>query len=215
MPYLNRPTPEPEPLDCKILTAALVLFVEHGYHKVSIHEIQKLADVSIGSIYRYFDGKEGIAESLYHHILGEIEALVDDVILHNKTARAKCEALISAFFSYTETHSDIIAYVFHAKHSEFLPQLPPICDAAPFTKMQAIVQNGIDRGEFRANNAWITTTTIFGGMSRLIQLRLDGVITDPLNLYIDQVFETIWSGVSNSTEAQSTSNAMLEKAFAS
>lgn len=61
MPYLNRSAPQPEPLDCKILTAALTLFVEHGYHKVSIHEIQKLADVSIGSIYRYFDGKEGIA----------------------------------------------------------------------------------------------------------------------------------------------------------
>lgn len=195
MIYLNRCAPDREPLDNKILTAALKLFVTHGYHKVSIHEIQKLADVSIGSIYKYFDGKEGIAVSLYKHILGEIEQLVDCAIANNATARGKCEALITTFFEHTETHPDIIAYVFHAKHSEFLPELPPICDAAPFAKMRAIVQSGIDNGEFRASDSWVTTTTIFGGMTRLVQLRLDGMISNPLPEYTEQVFDAIWGGI--------------------
>lgn len=195
MPYLKRCAPNPEPLDCKILSAALKLFVEKGYHNVSVHEIQGTANVSIGSIYKYFDGKEGIAKSLYNHILGEIEGLVDAVIAVNDSPRAQCEAIITEFFNHTETHSDIIAYVFHAKHSEFLAELPPICDAAPFVKMQAIVQNGIDRGEFKAMDTRIATTGIFGGMARLIQQRLDGVILEPLALYAEQIFETIWGGV--------------------
>ncbi|MCK5920905.1 MAG: hypothetical protein KAG66_08180, partial [Methylococcales bacterium] len=140
-------------------------------------------------------GKEGIAEALYQHILGEIEQLVDTVIESKLSAREKCEAIIEKFFSHTESHSDIIAYVFHAKHSGFLPQLPPICDAAPLLKMQAIVQSGMDNGEFKEMDSRIATTTIFGSMFRLIQQRLDGVIKKPLPGYTEQVLETIWDGI--------------------
>ncbi len=49
------------PMDYRIMTAALRLFVNQGYHNVSVHDIQKQADVSFGSIYNYFGGKEGIA----------------------------------------------------------------------------------------------------------------------------------------------------------
>lgn len=80
MPYLKKTIPQPEPIDCRILTAALDLFVQHGYHNISIHEIQKQAQVSIGSIYNYFGGKEGVARALYQHILHELDQVVDDVI---------------------------------------------------------------------------------------------------------------------------------------
>lgn len=195
MPFLTSNRPCPETINCKILSAALKLFVENGFHRVSVHEVQQLAGVSIGSIYKYFDGKEGIAEALYQHILGEIEQLVDTVIESKLSAREQCEALIAKFFSHTESHSDIIAYVFHAKHSVFLPQLPPICDAAPLLKMQAIVQRGMEEGEFQKMNSRIATTTIFGSMFRLIQQRLDGVIKKPLPEYTEQVLETIWDGI--------------------
>jgi len=196
MPYLNRPTPDPEPIDCKVLTAALSLFVERGYHNVSIHEIQKSADVSIGSIYKYFDGKKGVATALYKHILGEIEELVDTVITEHANARAQCEALITALFEHTETHPEIIAYAFHAKHSEFLTELPSICDSAPFLKMRAMVRKGMDEGDFVVTDDWVATTTLFGGISRLIQLRLDGMLDRPLPEYTRQVLALIWGGLS-------------------
>ncbi len=72
MPYLTREAPSPEPIDCRILTAALELYVNRGYHNVSVHDVQKLANVSIGSTYRHFGGKEGIAKALYHHLLNEM-----------------------------------------------------------------------------------------------------------------------------------------------
>ena len=82
MPYLKKPVPQPEPIDCRILSAALDLFVRDGYHNVSIHHIQKQANVSIGSIYNHFGGKEGVARALYIHILKEMEELVDDCLLY-------------------------------------------------------------------------------------------------------------------------------------
>ncbi|PUB89029.1 MAG: TetR family transcriptional regulator, partial [gamma proteobacterium symbiont of Ctena orbiculata] len=54
MPHLKKATPENASVNKRILDTALDLFVERGFHNVSIHDIQKQANVSIGSIYNHF-----------------------------------------------------------------------------------------------------------------------------------------------------------------
>jgi AcrR family transcriptional regulator len=197
MPYLKKDPPSPEPLDCRIMTAALELFVSNGYHNVSIHEVQKRARVSIGSIYNHFGGKEGIARALYNHILNEIEELVDDTKIQHASPRKQCESIIRQLFEHTETHKDIIAYVFYAKHTEFLPDEPLICDAAPFTKMRDIIKQGMEQGEFQMTDPWVATSMVFGGAFRMIQLRLDGALDKPLPEYFDTVMKITWTGIKN------------------
>ncbi|MCG8083292.1 MAG: TetR/AcrR family transcriptional regulator, partial [Candidatus Thiodiazotropha taylori] len=51
MLHLKKTATEDLPVYDRILSTALDLFVERGYHNVSIHDIQKMANVSIGSIY--------------------------------------------------------------------------------------------------------------------------------------------------------------------
>ena len=195
MPYLRKCVSSPEPIDCRILAAALDLFVENGYHNVSIHEIQKRAQVSIGSIYNHFGGKEGVAQALYKHIFNEIDELVDAVILEYPTPWQQCEAIINQLFGYTETHRNIIAFAFHAKHTEFIPQQPLACHSAPFIKVRQIVQQGITTGDFGALDPWVVTASLFGGAIRMIQLRLDGVIERPLPEYAPQLLQTIRTGI--------------------
>ena len=196
MPYLKRPVPNPEPIDCKILTSALELFIKNGFHSVSIHQIQKHADVSIGSIYNHFGGKEGIAKELYVHISREFEELVDDGIAVGGTARDQCVEIIRLMFEYTETHSDIMGYIFNIRHAEFLTDQPLLCESAGFAKIRGIVQQGIDRGEFLAMEPVIAASCIFGGAIRLVQLRLDGMVTQVLDeKLLQQVTDAAFLGV--------------------
>ncbi len=195
MPYLNRIPCVPEPIDCRILTAALDLFVSRGYHNVSVHDVQKEANVSIGSIYNHFGGKEGIAKALYFHLLNEMEEMIDTVMRDHYSATRRCETIIRLLFEYTETRANIIAYIFHAKHTEFIPGESPICDSSPFAKMRGIVQQGMESGEFRSTDPWVATASVFGGAIRMIQLRLDGVIQQPLGGFLDEVLESAWQGM--------------------
>jgi AcrR family transcriptional regulator len=195
MPYLKKCSPIPEPIDCRILTAALDLFVENGYHNVSIHEVQKRAQVSIGSIYNHFGGKEGVAQALYKHILKEVDELVDAVMAEYPTPRLQCEAIIHQLFEHTETHRNIIAFAFHAKHTEFISQEPLACNSAPFIKIRNIVRQGIECGEFIALDPWLVTASLFGGAIRMIQLRLDGVIERPLPEYEAMLLRTLREGI--------------------
>ena len=195
MPYLNRPAPSPEPIDCKILTAALDLFVDKGYHNVSIHEVQKQANVSIGSIYKHFGGKEGIAQALYNHILNEVDEMIDRVTMDINTPIEQLEEIIKQLFEHTETHKKIISFVFHSKHADFLSDEPLICNAAPFIKIRNITAQAIKNGELKDIDTYVATSIIFGGAIRMIQLRLDGVIEKPLVDYIDLLLTSLWSGI--------------------
>lgn len=195
MPYLNKEALDPEPVDCRILSAALELFVEHGFHSVSVHDIQKNANVSIGSIYNHYNGKEGVAKKLYQHLLQEFEDMIQDVINKEQSSIDCCDEIIRLLFVYTESKRSLIEYTFYSKHQEFLLDKSHICDSVLFNSLAKIVQIGIDAGEIRASNPLIISTNIFGSAIRMIQLRLDGIITEPLITLYDEFIDCVWQGV--------------------
>lgn len=195
MPNLKKCAPANESVDCRILAAALDLFVERGFHNVSVHDVQKKANVSIGSIYNHFGSKEGIAKSLYHHLVKEFEEMVEDVIAEDLSNRERCNKLIRQLLEYTETRRNIVAYMLHAKHREFLPDEPPVCSSTPFKAMRDIVQQGMQAGEIRDGDPWVVAASVFGGAIRLIHLRLDGVIKQPVTRFYDELIDCTWQGI--------------------
>ena len=48
----------------EMLTAAIKLFSEKGYHNVSMHEIAKKAEFAMGTLYKFFKNKEDLYESI-------------------------------------------------------------------------------------------------------------------------------------------------------
>ncbi len=196
MPYLKDKGQSPKPMDCRILTAALHLFVHHGYHNVSVHDIQRKAKASIGSIYNHFDSKEGIARALYYHLLDEFEEMLADVIAEELTNIDRCNRIISLLFKYTESRHEIVEFMLYEKHRRFIPGAPPICGVAPFSTMQDIVKWGIENGEICQGSECVITSCVFGGAIRMIHLRLDGLIDRPLPELYDAFIAHIWQGLS-------------------
>ncbi len=195
MPYLTSATPCPEPLDCRILTAALELFVAKGYHSVSIHEIQKRADVSIGSIYNHFGGKEGVASALYQHLLNELHACIDQVQQSSTSPWQQCRELIRRLFDYTDSHRDIMAFLFHCKHADFLPDAEPLLQSPPFQEVRGIIANSMKQNEIRSQDMNVCMAAVFGATEKMIQLRLDNVIEQPLSEHLDATLATIEAGL--------------------
>ncbi|MDY0191168.1 MAG: TetR/AcrR family transcriptional regulator [Desulfuromonas sp.] len=178
-----------------ILSTALHLFTAKGYFNTSVHDIKRQAGISIGAVYHHFKSKEDIAKAIYEHLLELMTNSMDQIVQNNPTTQARCKAVMAHLFDMTETHPDEMSFMLHAKHKEFMPSAIPICSSRPLTMMREMVAQGIADGEIRDMEITLATTCLFGGMFRMINLRLDGVIQTPLPDQLEALWECGWTGV--------------------
>lgn len=178
-----------------ILTTAVKLFSRRGYFNTSVHDIQKESNVSIGSIYHHFGNKEAIAEALFRHFESVMSEIVSGIVADYDTAHDRCYAVIAYLFQFTEEHPDAMHYMLYAKHKEFMPESIPICSSRPFTMMKKVVEEGAADGEIRPMEIGVAAAAIFGGALRLIHLRLDQVLENRLETYLDECWDCAWRGV--------------------
>ena len=63
-----------------MLSAALALFSEKGYHSVSMHEIAEKAEFAIGTLYKFFRNKEDLYKALILEQAGRFHDAVTKAI---------------------------------------------------------------------------------------------------------------------------------------
>lgn len=195
MPTTNRRTEKSADLRQTILNTALNLFTSKGYFNTSVHDIRKTAEISIGAVYHHFKSKEDIANAIYSDLLESTTKAMDEVMAGHESTQDSCKALMGFLFEMTETQPAAMEFMLNAKHQEFMPSAIPICSSRPLTLMREIVQRGIEAGEIREMDVTLATTCLFGGMFRIINLRLDGVIRDALPTHLETIWECGWRGI--------------------
>lgn len=177
------------------LRSALRLFSEKGFFNTSVQDIVAAAEVSVGFIYHNFSDKEGVARALYQHLLARMNLLIDEIEAEHSTAPARCRAVIQLLFDLTEAEPDVMAFVIHARHREFLPEEKAICSASAFVRMRGFVFEGIDKGEVRPMTPAVAAVMMYGGAIRMVCLRLDGLIPLPLAEYFDELWVNTWKSL--------------------
>lgn len=178
-----------------ILTTALQLFTERGYFATSIHDLRRTSGLSIGSIYHHFDSKESIARAIYDDLFGRMTDVIRNAVELQPTSKAKSLSIVAALFALVNKDPETLQFILHARHREFLPEAPPICSTQPFELMINVIEEGILNGEIRPMDPIVASAVVFGGAIRLIHLALDGVLTKPIDSYLEGLFETAWRGV--------------------
>lgn len=191
----NQKTGKSVDLRQTILKTALNLFTTKGYFNTSVHDIRRAADISIGAVYHHFKSKEEIAKAIYSDLLESMTKAMEELMAHHDSTQGRCKAIMNFLFEMTETHPEKMEFMLYAKHREFMPTAIPVCSSRPLAMMREIVQQGIDEGDIREMELTLATTCLFGGMFRMINLRIDSVIKDPLPNYLEAIWESGWKGI--------------------
>lgn len=179
----------------RILDTALLLFSEQGYFNTSMQDIKRVSEVSTGSVYHHFAGKEAIAKAVYDTLLQRLEVAIDDIAASKQSLHDRAYTIIRFLFTLAEEDPVATGFILNARHQEFMPHEPPLCSSSPFNKLVAMVQAGIDAGEIRPMNATVASASLFGGAMRLIHLNLDQALDMPLDELLDDIWDCAWRGV--------------------
>lgn len=179
----------------KVISTALELFTRKGYFNTSMRDITRESAVSTGSIYHYFNDKEGVAAALYQNLIERMRDEFQEIMRTYETAHDQCRAVIFLLFSLTEAEPDVMTFMLYVKHREFMPKERPVCSSEPFEIMRAMVQRGMARGEIAQRDVLVASTCLFGGAIRMITSELDGILDKPLCEYFDDVWACSWKAV--------------------
>jgi len=152
----------------EILSTALSLFSEKGYHNVSMHEIAKRAEFSVGTLYHFFKNKEDLYKALimenalqYHHTLNTILAREDDflVILDqyiSAKARIFAENLPTVRLYFGETHG--VAFSVKAGLDQEIRKLYD----ETVNHLSSVIEKGIRQNVIRDLNPHYLATALEG-----------------------------------------------------
>jgi AcrR family transcriptional regulator len=183
----------------KIFQVAARLIAEKGYNGVSMREISEQSGVSKPTIYYYYKSKEEIYKELVNVGLTYVFEMLKEIEALDMPFKARLVQLMKKNFRLCLKHPDFTKFFF---------SLFTFADAMPFLRkfaleveengkiLSAMIQKGIDAGEFGASANPVLAAEIIGGvLAHFIwrQLNSDKVIlTDKL---AEDVVEILFKGL--------------------
>lgn len=155
----------------QIIDAAVIVIAENGYHQAQVSKIAKQAGVADGTIYLYFKNKEDILISLFQEKMGYFIEKIEEEIEGISSPSEKLFLLIQKHFQMlaADSHLAIVTQLelrqsnksLRLKINEILKRYLKVVDR--------IVQEGIDKGEFRSDlDVRLTRQMIFGTIDEMV-----------------------------------------------
>lgn len=92
----------------KILSVAVEEFATKGFENANINTIAKKAQVSVGSLYKYFDTKVDLFLTSVNYGVGYLEEILAPVIASDEDVMIKLEKLIRAAISFSQRNAVMI-----------------------------------------------------------------------------------------------------------
>lgn len=78
----------------RIINAATTEFALKGFENANINSIAKKADVSVGSLYKYFENKQDLFLTIIHYSISSMEDLLNDLAVSDEDILLKVEQII-------------------------------------------------------------------------------------------------------------------------
>ncbi len=134
----------------EIFTAAMAEFSEYGYSRASTNRIVKLAGMSKGMLYYYFDSKQSIFDDALDFALNHIESnMLDNISMQKEGFIERCARLSHIKYVYFKTYPEIAKFITSVYFSDDLSESQKERnDALLETRKRALFDN-IDLGHFR------------------------------------------------------------------
>lgn len=179
----------------QVIRVARKLFVEKGYYAVPIPEIVKASGVSVGAIYLHFGNKETLAATIYNETLDDFLNFYNERLIGCETVRQKLSAFAELVFEITEEDPEMIKYMLSARQCPHPDCAFPLCSTKPFRLVQDFVAAGIASGEVKPGNYLLAAISYTGVVLRAVELRLQGVLRQPLPEIAEELIENAWSSI--------------------
>lgn len=136
----------PEEKRRKILDVAVNEFANQGFENANINIIAKKAEVSVGSLYKYFDTKTDLFLTSVNYGISTLDSIIDAIAGSDDDVMVKLEKLIRIAIDYSR-RSSVLIKLYNEFTSESNPELAKKIAADMETITSAAYKKAIIEGQ--------------------------------------------------------------------
>ncbi len=136
----------------RVLRAALEEFAENGFENTSIQQIAKKAQISVGSVYKYFENKEALFMMVVQEGLSSLEEFLKGLADSSDDIVVKAEKIIRGLLRYSKKHPELIKLycgLTTGQKSEFLNGLSQRIEAVSASVYTVVISQARETGDVR------------------------------------------------------------------
>lgn len=161
----------------QILDSARELILKHGIHEVSVQQIAKLAELSVGTIYLYFKSKEELFATLQEEILDFLYNNIRETLSGIQDPAERVRRIAMEYKRFSEEQKqyfDVINYFISPLDIFFPTNLKKEVDKHGNMILNVVVESiqmGVDQGIFDKVKPKRCALMLWGTVHGLIQFR--------------------------------------------
>lgn len=91
----------------KIIEAALNEFALYGYSEANINKIAERANISVGSLYKYFNDKQNLYQTIVNHSTDTLREVLGEIVNENDDFFVIIEGIIRSIQKHGRTHENM------------------------------------------------------------------------------------------------------------
>ncbi len=148
----------------KLLDAAMKVFSRKGYHKATVDEICRRANLGKGTVYQYFANKKDLFLGIVDSFAAELGEYVADALVGVEDDLARIRTAISAYMEFHCVHRNFYQLVIH-EESSFTKELMERFRAEYFSHLQVleeVIRTGMKNGKMKKMDAGSATFGLVG-----------------------------------------------------
>ena len=151
----------------EILAVAMRMFIQQGYHGLAMRQISEAVGVSKAALYYYFKDKEELFLAILNSYLNDMGSSIDAIRAKSGSSADQITQFVESVLrqpaeqrALTRLASQEMGQLSAASRKKF----DKLYHEKFIGKLTAILQEGMDRGEFQSLNAEIATWSLLGIM---------------------------------------------------
>ena len=185
----------------KLLDSAIACFDAHGLSGMTIEQIRRHANSSVGSMYHHFGNREGLIAALFLQLLDDQMAWSRAEIDAATTPRQTVRALIHGYLDWV-THHPVEARFMYAARSEVATSSSAGSlkekNKQRFGPLLAVLKAGVESGDIRSLPRETFASLLVGPSENYCRAWLSDRVSDAPVDHTDVFVEAAWRAISTS-----------------
>lgn len=148
--FMNIPEEKRE----KILAVAVNEFAHNGFENANINTIAKKAEVSVGSLYKYFDTKTDLFLTSVDYGLKNLEVIMETIVQSDEDVMVKLEKLIRVAIEFSRRNTVLIKLyneVTSESNAELVKKIATYVESVTSEAYKKAIIEGQVAGEIRTD----------------------------------------------------------------